>query len=133
MKITMLSITDLLTGIYNRSYLNERLPQEIDRSFPYKHPSSLLMCDIDCFKRINDTYGHLIGDQILRNFVFCLNGSIRKSIDWMVRYGGEEFLIVLPETNVKGAWQGLKGSASWFQITSLTVMERISGLQRVSG
>jgi diguanylate cyclase (GGDEF)-like protein len=105
-KITMLSITDPLTGIYNRSYLNERLPQEIARSFRYKHPLSLLMCDIDRFKRINDTYGHLIGDQILSNFVLCLNQSIRKSIDWMVRYGGEEFLIVLPETNVKGAWQG---------------------------
>ena len=105
-KITMLSITDPLTGIYNRSYLNERLPQEIARSFRYKHPLSLLMCDIDRFKRINDTYGHLIGDQILREFVLCLNGSIRKSIDWMARYGGEEFMIVLPETNVKGARQG---------------------------
>jgi two-component system cell cycle response regulator len=104
-KITMLSITDSLTGIYNRSYLNERLPQEIVRSCRYRHPLSLLMCDIDRFKKINDTYGHLIGDQILRDFVFCLNRSIRKSIDWMVRYGGEEFLIVLPETSVQGAWE----------------------------
>lgn len=105
-KITILSVTDPLTGIYNRSYLSERLPQEIARSVRYGHPLSLLMCDIDRFKRINDTFGHLVGDKILKDFVDCLNGSIRKGIDWMVRYGGEEFLIILPETNVKGGCLG---------------------------
>ena len=105
-KISALSITDPLTGIYNRNYLNERLPQEIARSFRYGHPLSLLMCDIDHFKRINDTYGHVTGDKILKDFVDCLNGSIRKNIDWMARYGGEEFLLVLPETHVHGGYLG---------------------------
>ena len=105
-KITVLSITDPLTGIYNRSYLEERLPQEIARSFRYGHALSLLMCDIDHFKRINDTYGHPMGDKILKDFVDCLNGSIRQGIDWMVRYGGEEFLIVLPETHAHGGYLG---------------------------
>ncbi len=105
-KITILSITDSLTGIYNRSYLNERLPQEIARSFRYGHPLSILMCDIDRFKRINDTYGHLMGDKILKDFVDCLNGSIRQGIDWMARYGGEEFLIILPETHAHGGYLG---------------------------
>jgi diguanylate cyclase (GGDEF)-like protein len=105
-KITILSITDPLTGIYNRSYFNERLPQEIARSVRYGHALSLLMCDIDNFKRINDTYGHPMGDKILKDFVDCLNGSIRQGIDWMVRYGGEEFLIVLPETHAHGGYLG---------------------------
>jgi len=105
-KITILSITDPLTGIYNRSYVNERLPQEIARSYRYGHALSLLMCDIDHFKRVNDTFGHLAGDEILKDFTACLKGSIRNGIDWMARYGGEEFLIVLPETPVKGGCLG---------------------------
>jgi two-component system, cell cycle response regulator len=97
------SLTDPLTGIYNRGYLTEHLPRDIKRARRYRHPLSLILCDIDYFKKVNDTFGHLIGDQVLVEFVRRIAGSIRKNVDWIVRYGGEEFMIVLPETNCEGA------------------------------
>jgi two-component system cell cycle response regulator len=102
-EIRTFSITDPLTGIYNRGYLNERLPQEIKRSIRYKRSLSLILCDIDHFKSVNDNFGHLAGDAILKGFVGCITDSIRDQIDWSARYGGEEFLVVLPETDYLGA------------------------------
>lgn len=98
-----LSITDALTGSFNRAYLAEHLPQEIKRATRYGHPLSLVLCDIDHFKLVNDTYGHQVGDRVLREFVECIRELIRSDVDWLARYGGEEFLVVLPETNVKRA------------------------------
>jgi two-component system, cell cycle response regulator len=63
----------------------------------------LILCDIDHFKIVNDTYGHQAGDQVLVEFVNCIKESFRNKIDWIARYGGEEFIVVLPETNVEGA------------------------------
>ncbi|WP_319407715.1 diguanylate cyclase [uncultured Desulfosarcina sp.] len=102
-EIHLLSITDPLTGIYNRGYINERLPQEIRRANRYGRDFSLIMCDIDHFKKVNDTYGHLAGDAVLKEFVRCLTSVIRQQVDWAGRYGGEEFLVVLPETDLDGA------------------------------
>lgn len=102
-EIHLLSITDPLTGIYNRGYINERLPQEIRRAKRYGRDFSLLMCDIDHFKKVNDTHGHLAGDAVLKEFVSCLTSVIRQQVDWAGRYGGEEFLVVLPETDQAGA------------------------------
>jgi diguanylate cyclase (GGDEF)-like protein len=102
-EIRILSITDPLTGIYNRGYLSERLPQEIKRSIRYKRALSLILCDLDHFKMVNDQYGHVAGDEVLKGFVNCVVASIREQIDWTARYGGEEFLIVLPETDFSGA------------------------------
>jgi diguanylate cyclase (GGDEF)-like protein len=102
-EITILSITDPLTGIYNRGYLTERIPQEIKRAARYGHSLSIIMCDIDHFKRINDTYGHIVGDQVLKQFVQVITGLIRFDVDWMARYGGEEFVVVLPVTDLEGA------------------------------
>jgi len=98
-----LSITDPLTGSYNRAYLTEHLPQEIKRATRYERPLSVVLCDIDHFKEVNDNYGHQVGDRVLRKFVQCLTELIRTDVDWLARYGGEEFLIVLPETEVKRA------------------------------
>ena len=94
-----LSITDPLTGAFNRRYLMEQLPREIDRAARYGRQLSVIMCDVDHFKRINDTYGHQIGDEVLKWFVTNLNQTVRAS-DWVARYGGEEFVVVLPETNI---------------------------------
>jgi two-component system cell cycle response regulator len=102
-EIHLMSITDPLTGIYNRGYINNRLPQEISRSTRYGHNLALVLCDIDHFKKVNDTHGHLSGDIVLKSFAQSLASSIRKEVDWVGRYGGEEFLIVLPETDLDGA------------------------------
>ena len=102
-EIKLLSRTDPLTGCYNRGYLNELLPREITRALRYKRPLALAMCDIDKFKKINDTYGHQCGDEVLKKMVQSISEVIRADTDWLARYGGEEFLIVLPETRLGNA------------------------------
>ena len=102
-EIRLLSRKDSLTGCYNRGYLNEHLPHEIKRATRYHHTFSLALCDLDHFKKVNDTYGHLCGDMVLREFVECILSLIRSDMDWLARYGGEEFLLVLPETSFKNA------------------------------
>ena len=97
-----LSITDALTGVFNRRYLMDQLQRELERAQRYKHPLSLMLCDVDHFKRINDTYGHQAGDDVLVDFAQSLRGALRDT-DWIARYGGEEFVVVLPETGVQGA------------------------------
>jgi two-component system cell cycle response regulator len=99
----LLSITDALSAAFNRRHLMERLPQEIERAGRYGRPLSIVLCDVDHFKKVNDTYGHQAGDDVLKAFAKLLMSTTRKAIDWVVRYGGEEFLIVLPETSVAGA------------------------------
>ena len=99
----ILSITDALTGSYNRRYLMEQLPRELERCRRYAYPLSVLMCDIDHFKQINDAHGHVAGDEVLQQFAGRTQKSIRSNSDWVSRYGGEEFLIVLPETAHQGA------------------------------
>jgi two-component system, cell cycle response regulator len=102
-RIHLLSITDALTATFNRRYLMERLPQELERARRYGRPLSVVLCDADHFKNVNDSRGHQAGDQVLRSFAKLLMGSMRADIDWVARYGGEEFLIVLPETTVADA------------------------------
>lgn len=102
-KIRLLSITDKLTGCYNRTYMDEYLVKEITRATRYHRPVSLVMADIDHFKQVNDTHGHQAGDLILKNFVLSMREGMRKDVDWIARYGGEEFLMVLPETGFESA------------------------------
>ena len=102
-KIKIASMTDSLTGIYNRGYLTDHLPNEINRARRYGHSLSLILCDIDYFKKVNDIFGHLTGDHVLKEFVQSLAESIRENVDWIARYGGEEFIIILPETNCESA------------------------------
>src|SRR5512136_1162150 len=85
-EVRALSIRDPLTGIFNRVYLMERLPQELERSQRYGHPLSVIMCDIDHFKEVNDQHGHRAGDQILKDIVNRIAGSIRIDVDWIARY-----------------------------------------------
>lgn len=98
-------IKDDLTGVYNKRYINERLPIDIDESIANKRPMSIVMADIDLFKNINDSYGHVIGDKVIRDFAKVIEGSIRKNTDWVGRYGGEEFLIVLNGIDLDGAYK----------------------------
>lgn len=101
-RLYCLSITDSLTRAYNRQYLFQHLPQEIERVRRYKSPLSIILADIDHFKRFNDTYGHLAGDFVLREVVRLAQHQIRE-IDRLVRYGGEELLFILPSTPLAGA------------------------------
>jgi len=97
----VLSITDALTGAFNRRYLMDQLPREVERCRRYAYPLTVIMCDIDHFKRINDAQGHSAGDDVLQQFALRIQESIRSHSDWIARYGGEEFLLVLPETEFK--------------------------------
>lgn len=103
-RIKALSITDGLTGLANRRYLNERLEQEWSRSFRNDAPISLILSDIDNFKSINDVYGHDKGDWVLREVAEIFKSNARKE-DIVARYGGEEFVIVLPNTDTAQAQQ----------------------------
>jgi diguanylate cyclase (GGDEF)-like protein len=95
-----ISIRDSLTGLYNRKHLMETLDKEVSRSQRHNHSFSFLVVDIDHFKKYNDTYGHLAGDEVLRRLASVFTGSIRSS-DYAARYGGEEFIIILPETGIE--------------------------------
>jgi diguanylate cyclase (GGDEF)-like protein len=104
--LTNLSVRDPLTGCYNRRHLNAALLDgELARARRYRLQLSLIMCDLDGFKAINDTHGHHAGDELLRAFAALLQSMTRDSIDTVVRYGGEEFLIILPETRLDGAYE----------------------------
>ena len=101
-RVTRLTILDGLTQIHNTRYLSEFLEREVVRSQRHDRPLSVLMFDIDKFKSINDTFGHLCGDFVLRELADIVRGAVRKE-DLFARYGGEEFALVLVETNCEGA------------------------------
>ncbi|WP_313560314.1 GGDEF domain-containing protein [Ruminiclostridium cellobioparum] len=94
--INNLAVRDALTGIYNRRYINEKLPIELMSSIINKKLLSVIMIDIDHYKRVNDTYGHLVGDTVLKTLTGIIQSCIRRDTDWLARYGGEEFLVCLP-------------------------------------
>ena len=96
-----LSITDSLTGLYNRNHIMELLDREIARAARYNQPLAVLMLDIDYFKKVNDTYGHQTGDIVMGRLAKSLQESVREC-DYAGRYGGEEFLIILPSSNILG-------------------------------
>ncbi len=101
-KLRELVFRDGLTGLYNRRFFEELLDKELERVERYSHILSFVMMDIDHFKKINDTYGHPRGDEVLRAVADIFEKKIRKP-DIAARYGGEEFALVLPETDIKGA------------------------------
>lgn len=102
-KIQEISLRDGLTGCFNRGAINKSLPKEITRARRYGNPISILLCDLDHFKNINDSYGHRAGDEVLKKVVMTITCNIRDDIDWLGRYGGEEFILVLPMVNTDGA------------------------------
>jgi diguanylate cyclase (GGDEF)-like protein len=97
------AITDGLTGLFNHRYFYERLRDEVVRARRYGLPLSLLMLDLDDFKRYNDSYGHPAGDRVLRRVAQIMRAELRHSVDVAARYGGEEFAVILPHTDRGGA------------------------------
>ena len=102
-EISLLSVTDPLTRTYNRRFFTEQLQSEMARCARYSHDLTLILCDIDHFKAVNDTYGHQMGDLVLQEFADSLNRGIRQEVDYLARYGGEEFILILPETDSEDA------------------------------
>lgn len=96
------AVHDPLTGVYNRNMLEQQMTDEVYRAARYNHSLSVFMLDIDHFKNINDTYGHGVGDIVLRDLATLIKNSIRKP-DYVARYGGEEFVVILPETSLHKA------------------------------
>jgi diguanylate cyclase (GGDEF)-like protein len=100
--LAQLAHTDALTGLANRRFLIEQLEREFTRAKRYRRPLTLLYLDLDKFKMINDQFGHLFGDEILRNIALSMRAVLR-SADVLARIGGDEFAVLLPETTIKGA------------------------------
>ena len=101
-QLTDESTHDKLTGLYDRGYFDVALERETRRAERYNRPLALVMADIDHFKRVNDTFGHQLGDLALQHVAGLLLGAVRAT-DYVCRYGGEEFAILLPETNLSQA------------------------------
>jgi diguanylate cyclase (GGDEF)-like protein len=99
-----MAVTDVLSGLYNRRYFNETASELFSESLKTKKRFSILMIDIDNFKRINDLYGHLKGDDVIRILGEVLRETIRRS-DTACRYGGEEFVVLMPETRYNEAFE----------------------------
>ncbi|RKH02357.1 GGDEF domain-containing protein [Corallococcus sp. CA053C] len=103
-EIYRLTTMDGLTQIYNRRYFDEQLDREVSRSRRYERTLSLVMLDLDHFKEVNDTFGHLAGDSVLKQLASTVRTRIRRE-DVFARYGGEEFALLLPEISLGGARQ----------------------------
>lgn len=101
-RLTELSLTDALTGLRNRKHFDEALHTEWRRSCRWRHELGLMMIDIDHFKRVNDTYGHLAGDAALRLVAEVVHNTLKRPNDVVARYGGEEFAVILPQTDSAG-------------------------------
>ena len=120
-RLQEISVRDGLTGLYNRRYFQDRLPQEVERSQRPHRPMGLIMVDVDHFKRVNDTYGHQVGDEVLRGVALVLISQTR-AIDIVCLYGGEEFAVILPETGEEGT---LKVAERLRETVALTAAYRI--------
>ncbi|NNJ10328.1 sensor domain-containing diguanylate cyclase [Chloroflexales bacterium ZM16-3] len=101
-KLQQLAISDELTHLYNRRYFFDLAQREVAKAIRYQHPISLILLDIDHFKRFNDQYGHDVGDQVLQNLADYVRQCVRET-DLLARYGGEEFVILLPNTRIEDA------------------------------
>jgi diguanylate cyclase (GGDEF)-like protein len=103
-QVVEFSLVDGLTGVQNRRYFEGALQREVDRAYRYERDVALLMIDVDGFKMYNDTYGHPAGDVALQHVAACIQSSVRRRIDVVARYGGDEFVAILPETDINGAY-----------------------------
>lgn len=100
---------DALTGVYNKRYIDERLPVDIINASVQNQEVSIILVDPDCFKNVNDAYGQIAGDRVLISIAKCIDDSIKKGCQWTARCGGEEFLVCLPNTGWEKAFHIAEG------------------------
>jgi diguanylate cyclase (GGDEF)-like protein len=124
------AVTDELTGLFNHRRFQEVMTAEVERARRYGHELGLIMLDIDNFKQINDTYGHLQGDEVLREVAHVLRQSSRE-IDEPARYGGEEMAVALPQTDLEGAYQFAERVRRRIEALALPLADR-EGVLRVT-
>ncbi len=117
--INNIALKDPLTSIYNRRYINEKLPVDMMNAAISGHSIAIIMIDIDFFKNVNDTYGHLTGDCTLANLAQILQNGLKRESDWVARYGGEEFLICMPGAGLQLAVEMAEGLRSKVQETAM--------------
>lgn len=106
-QLKLLATRDSLTGLHNRREFDRMVAEECQRATRFGHPFALVMADIDFFKKINDTHGHQVGDEVLKHVASLLAGQLRV-VDRIARYGGEEFAILMVETDRKPAVEGIQ-------------------------
>jgi len=128
-KLKQLALCDPLTQAFNRRYFDRQLNLEWRRLKRMASPLSLIMCDVDCFKIYNDTYGHQKGDECLRQVANAIASVIKRPADIVARYGGEEFVIVLPHTPVEGAIQVAESVRA--KVKELNIAHRNSSIDSV--
>jgi diguanylate cyclase len=117
------SVRDNLTGLYNRRGYDEKMIETLANKTRYSVPASLMVCDIDFFKNINDTFGHKVGDRALKKIGSLLTERLRIN-DFISRYGGEEFAIILPHTDLKGAIRAAEGIRSYIDDSIFSYTDR---------
>ena len=122
-KLLQLATTDILTGLFNRGHVDDRLGIELSRASRYEKPLTIAVIDVDHFKSLNDAHGHAAGDNVLRNIGAILRNSFRES-DTAGRYGGEEFIVILPETGIDAAQQKLESLRKQIENTMMVISAR---------
>lgn len=123
-RLQELSTTDSLTGLKNRRYFNEIYYKEYSRAMREQTPLSCLIMDIDRFKRINDTFGHLVGDECLKKIAYSIQLQLHRGNDFLARYGGEEFCVLLTNTKLDGAVQVAENIRSCVERIGFIVKDR---------
>jgi len=131
-ELSQMAHTDSLTNLANRRFLIEQLEREFARAKRYRRPLSLLYLDLDGFKSINDRFGHLFGDELLRTAALSMRAVLR-STDVLARIGGDEFAVLLPETNVKGAQGVAVKLRRALEASTAGLAENVSGLSFSAG
>ncbi len=120
-----LSATDALTGLKNRGHFDRTFSSAVVKAYRFSQPLSLLLLDIDHFKKFNDTHGHLVGDDCLQMVANCIRDYVTRPQDLAARYGGEEFVVLLPDTPKEGALRVAEKIRSRIEETGFRVSDEV--------